>query len=62
MKTFAHTRPIRNEAGEIIGAGFTYLDFVPANGKAAVEVGITSAGKPATVELHAAVSALSDVE
>ncbi|OGO73407.1 MAG: hypothetical protein A2Z49_08795 [Chloroflexi bacterium RBG_19FT_COMBO_56_12] len=51
-----------NEAGEIIGGGFTFLDFVPANSKAAVEVSITSAGVPALVELYAAVSALSDIE
>ena len=49
-----------NEASDIIGGGFTFLDFAPANGKAAVEVSITTAGKPVTVELFAAVSALSD--
>jgi len=51
-----------DEAGEIIGGGFTYLDFVPANGKAAVEVSITSTGIPATTELYAIVSGLSDFE
>ena len=51
-----------DEAGEIIGGGFTYLDFVPANGKAAVEVSITSTGIPATTELYAVVSGLSDFE
>jgi hypothetical protein len=51
-----------NEAGDIIGGGFTYLDFAPANGKAAVEVNITSAGTPAKTELYAVVSALSDIE
>ena len=51
-----------NEAGDIIGGGFTYLNFVPANGKAAVEVSITSVGTPAKVELYAAVSALSDLK
>jgi hypothetical protein len=51
-----------SEAGEIIGGGFTYLDFVPANGKAAVEVSITSSGTPATTELYATVSGLSDFE
>jgi len=51
-----------NEAEEIIGGGFTYLDFVPANGKAAVEVSITSSETPATADLYAAVSALSDFD
>ena len=51
-----------NEAGEIIGGGYTYLDFAPSNDKAAVEVSVTTAGTPATVELYAAVSSLSDFE
>lgn len=46
--------------GKIIGGGFTFLDFAPANGKAAVEVRVTTTGAPARVELHAAVSGLSD--
>jgi hypothetical protein len=49
-----------NEAGDIVGGGYTYLDFVPANGKIAVEVSITTAGTPASIELYAAVSGLSD--
>jgi hypothetical protein len=51
-----------NEAGDIIGSGYTYLDFIPANSKAAVSVYISVAGTPAKVELYAAVSALSDLE
>jgi hypothetical protein len=51
-----------NEAGEIIGGGFTYLDFAPANGKAAVEVSVTSSSIPATTELYATVSGLSEFE
>jgi hypothetical protein len=51
-----------NDAGDIIGGGFTFLEFAPANGKAAVEVGITTTKKPAKVELYAAISALSDIE
>ena len=51
-----------DEAEEIIGGGFTYLDFVPANGKAAVEVSITSSDTPAATDLYAAVSALSDFD
>jgi hypothetical protein len=51
-----------NEAGEIIGSGYTYLNFVPANSKAAVSVYVTVAGTPARVELFASPSALSDLE
>lgn len=50
-----------NEIGDIIGGGYTYLDFIPANGKAAIEVSVTSAGTPATVELFAAISSLSEI-
>ena len=53
---------VYDEAGKIIGGGFTFLDFVPANGKAAVEVNITCVGTPARVELYATLSALSDIE
>lgn len=48
--------------GKIIGGGFTFLDFVPAGGKAAVDVTVAVAGKPETVELYGAVSALSDIK
>lgn len=51
-----------NEAGDIIGGGFTYLDFVPAGGKAAAEVSVVTSGIPATVELYGTVSALSDLK
>ena len=51
-----------NEAGDIIGGGYTYLDFIPANSKSAVSVSITVAGIPAKVELFATVSSLSDIE
>ena len=49
-----------NRAGEIVGGGFTYLDFVPANGTAAVEVELTCTSATATVELYAAVASLSE--
>ena len=51
-----------NESGEIIGSGYTYLDFVPANSRSAVSVSVTVAGVPAKVELYATVSSLSDIE
>jgi hypothetical protein len=50
-----------NEAGDIIGSGYTYLNFIPANSKAAVSIYVTIAGTPAKVELYAAPSALSDI-
>ncbi len=50
-----------NDAGDIIGSGFTYLDFIPANTKAAASVYLSVAGTPAKVELYAAVSALSEI-
>lgn len=39
-------------AGAITGGGFTYLDFVPGGGKAAVTVSTFSSGTPARVELY----------
>ncbi|HID34470.1 MAG TPA: hypothetical protein EYP25_07875 [Anaerolineae bacterium] len=51
-----------DENGEIIGGGDTYLDFAPANGKAAVEVSVTVNGTPFSVELFATVTSLSDFE
>jgi hypothetical protein len=47
-----------DEAGKIIGAGFTYVDFVPAGGQSAVSVSYTGA-KPATVVLHGQLTSLS---
>ena len=49
-----------NENGEIIGSGFTFLDFAPANGKAAVEVSVTVDGTPTSVEIFATFSSLSE--
>ncbi len=48
-------------ANQIIGGGFTFLDFVPAAGSAAASVPVTTNGEPARVELYAALSALSQV-
>ena len=44
--------------GQIVGGGYTYQDFVPANGTAAASVGYTGA-KPATVVMYAHLSSLS---
>jgi hypothetical protein len=49
-----------DEEGQIIGGGYTYLDLLPANGKAAVEVPVTTRGTPAAVALYVTVSVLSE--
>lgn len=46
-------------AGTIIGGGSTYLDFVPSQGQAAVEIPVTSAEPPAKVEVYPSFSTLS---
>jgi len=51
-----------DSAGEIVGGGVTRMDFVPAGGKAAVEVTTVSAGTPASVELYASVTQLSAIK
>ena len=48
-----------NAAGEIVGGGYTYLDFVLANTKTGVEVHVTSSGDVASVELYVAVTSLT---
>lgn len=45
--------------GKIIGGGFTFVDFVPANGQAAAEVAIAASGTPARVELYPTLSNLT---
>ena len=49
-----------DEMGQIVGGGFTWLDFIPANGESAVEVRVTSAGKPVSAELYASVGELPE--
>jgi hypothetical protein len=48
--------------GNLIGGGYTYLNFVPANGQAPIEVYVTVAAKPAKVELFAALSSLDQLK
>lgn len=54
----------RNASGDIIGGDFTYLNFVPAGGSAAVEVtGMGWEGDaPAETEVYVALSGLSLME
>lgn len=50
------------DAGEnVVGGGYTYLDFVPANGQSAVEVGVKHSGTAAKVELYAVPTSLSSL-
>ena len=51
-----------DENGTITGGGYNYLEFLPANGKAAIEVSVTVTGTPSTVELYATVTSLSGFE
>jgi hypothetical protein len=39
-----------NEAGDIIGGGFTFIDFIPANGRTAAEVLVTVSATPTNSE------------
>jgi len=48
-----------DEAGEIIGGGYTYLNFLPPNGQAAVDININVDQNPASVQIYATISALS---
>lgn len=56
-----------NEAGDIIGGGWAFVELVPAgsrngNGQAAAEVALASAGDPARVEMYATVSSATALE
>lgn len=44
---------------KIIGGGFTFVDFVPAGGKSAIDMSATAAGDVAKVELYPTISSLS---
>lgn len=48
--------------GNVIGGGYSFLDFVPAEGRAAAEVTVTTSSDPASVELYGVLSALSDIK
>ena len=45
--------------GNIIGGGYGYVDFVPANGQSAAEASVTVSGTPATVELYPNISIMT---
>jgi hypothetical protein len=49
-----------DDTGEIIGSGFTFLDEVAARGRTAVEVRTLTSSEPASFELYATLSSLSE--
>lgn len=51
-----------DETGEINGGGYSYIDFIPGNSMAAAEVSVSCSKPPATVELYANLSSLSEIE
>lgn len=48
-----------DKSGNIIGGGFTFLNFIPANGTTGVKTSLTSSGNVAKVELYPTLSGLS---
>jgi hypothetical protein len=46
-------------AGNIIGGGFTFLDFIPANGQSAAQTSVTTSATVARAEMYAMLSGLS---
>ncbi len=59
FETIEVTAVAYDKEGKVIGGGFTYLDFLPANGQAGVEVSINTEGEPDKVDLVASISSLS---
>jgi hypothetical protein len=51
-----------DDQDHIVGGGYTYLDFIPPNGKTAAEVSVVVTGTPARVELFVSLSSMSSLE
>ncbi len=49
-----------NEEGKIVGGGFTYLDFISAQGSSPVSVQVSTGVTPASSQLYASTSSLSE--
>lgn len=49
-----------DEADNIIGGGFTFVDLLLANGRTGVAVGVTTSATPARVEIYVFPSSLTD--
>lgn len=50
-----------DQDGNVIGGGFTFLDFVPANGTSAVEINVGVSGTPAKMEIYPTFSGLTSI-
>jgi hypothetical protein len=50
---------IYDAAGNIIGGGFTFVDFIPANGQSAAQASVAVSGNVAKTEMYATLSSLS---
>ncbi len=48
-----------DDAGKIIGGGYDYIDFIPANSQAAKDFSVVYAGKPTKIDLSAHLTSLS---
>jgi hypothetical protein len=53
---------VYDEAGEIVGGGFTFLEFVPAEGQAAAEIPVYHSGAPIKAELYPTLTSISEFE
>lgn len=51
-----------NAAGEIIGGGYTYVDFIPAGGTTAFDTSVTFSETPAEIQVYVFLSGISDIE
>ena len=56
------TGVLYDEAGKIVGGGYTYLNFLNAGDQTGVDVDVVVSGKPVTAELYLALSGLSVLE
>lgn len=52
---------IRNVAGQIVGGGSNFSDTIPASGKAAVEISVTTSEDGATAEIYGAEVAITKI-
>lgn len=50
-----------DDSNDIVGGGFTYLDFIPASAKSAVEIYVSYGKTPSRAEVYALFSTLSDI-
>lgn len=51
-----------DDKGAIIGGGYTYVDFVPGSGQAAVDMSVNVTGKPAKWDFLGAATSLSELK